>query len=735
MFPFVALAIAGAGGALGVAVKKYREVKDKHDMPWSHGAKQLAKKNQRVESTSLAWTDKGKETVKKLQEGKLAVPSFVRTGFFSDARLEQQLELSSLADTSPNEISEVEQEVNRYLAISSISLALASAGTLFYPPLTFLSAVGIAYGSLPILRDAYNSLVQEKKFGIAGLASIAAITLLVGGYYFAASLGYTLYFLSEKLLIRTQDHSKKGMISIFFEQPRFVWVRKDGIELELPFEELKVDDIVVVNAGELIPIDGTITTGYASIDQRMLTGESQPAEKGVGDAVFASTIMLSGKIQIQVEKAGQDTVAAQIGHILNNTLDFKSSVELKGQEIADKSALPTVALALLALPVAGKVAALTILNACAGETIRLVAPIGLLNFLQMASDQGILIKDGRALELLNDVDTVVFDKTGTLTEEQPHVGAIHTCHGINENELLTLAAAAEYKQTHPIARAIQQEALQRELDLPKIEDATYEIGYGLNVVIEQKVVLVGSKRFMLMSEVAIPPEIDAIQQQCNEHGYSLVYVALDGQLAGAIELHATIRPEAKGIISELRQRGLEIYIISGDHEKPTKKLAQELDIEHYFAETLPENKAKLIEQLQNSGKAVCFVGDGINDSIALKTANVSVSLRGASTIATDTAQVILMDGNLKSLMNLFDIATDMQQNMKGNLAATIIPSVVTIGGAFFLHFGVLSAIWLYNVGLLAGVANAMRPMITYKRDTQNKVLGKSETAEPAIDQA
>ena len=280
----------------------------------------------------------------------------------------------------------------------------------------------------------------------------------------------------------------------------------------------------------------------------------------------------------------------------------------------------------------------------------MAGPISVLNFLQMTSQEGILIKDGRALELLSEVDTIVFDKTGTLTEEQPHVGAIYTCHSINENELLTYAAAAEYKQTHPIARAIQQEALNRELRLPEIEKTTYEIGYGLKVRLNEKVVLVGSKRFMEMSEITIPSEINAIQQQCNEHGYSLVYVALDGQLAGAIELHATIRPEAKHIISELRQRGFEIYIISGDHEKPTKKLAQEVGIEHYFAETLHENKATLIEALQKEGKAVCFVGDGINDSIALKKANVSVSLRGASTIATDTAQIVLMNENLTQLV-------------------------------------------------------------------------------------
>lgn len=181
MLQLAALAMAGAGGALAVAVKRYRETKEKRETPWKHYVKQSAKRNKRKESLSFGWPSKGKEALKKLQEGKLAL-------FFSDTRLEQQLELSSLADTSSNEVSEVEQEVNRYLAVSSVSLALASAGMLFYPPLTFLSVLGIAYGSLPILRDAYDSLVEEKKFGIAGLASIAAITLLLTGYYFAASL-------------------------------------------------------------------------------------------------------------------------------------------------------------------------------------------------------------------------------------------------------------------------------------------------------------------------------------------------------------------------------------------------------------------------------------------------------------------------------------------------------------------------------------------------------------------
>jgi len=269
----------------------------------------------------------------------------------------------------------------------------------------------------------------------------------------------------------------------------------------------------------------------------------------------------------------------------------------------------------------------------------------------MASEQSILIKDGRALELLSQVDTVVFDKTGTLTQEQPHVGKIYTLQDYQENDLLKYAAAAEYKQKHPVAKAIIQAAHERELNLPEIDEAKYEIGYGIKVTISNQLIRVGSVRFMEMEEIAIPKKIRKILSSCHEFGYSLVMVAIDNQLAGAIELHATIRPEAKSIIKGLRQRNMSLYIISGDNEKPTQRLAEELGIDNYFADTLPENKATLIQQLIDAGKVVCFVGDGINDSIALKKAHVSISLKGASTVATDTAQIVLMDASLKTSLS------------------------------------------------------------------------------------
>ncbi len=210
----------------------------------------------------------------------------------------------------------------------------------------------------------------------------------------------------------------------------------------------------------------------------------------------------------------------------------------------------------------------------------------------------------------------------------------------------------------------------------------------------------------------MPPALRQRQAKCHSQGYSLVFVAIDREVAGAIELHATLRPEVKTVIRDLRQRHVkEMYIISGDHEAPTKQLAAELGIDHYFAETLPEDKATLIQQLQQEGKSVCYVGDGINDAIALKEARVSVSLRGASTVATDTADVILMDQSLSQLCYLFDLAQAYAIHMKGLVRVVLIPSMINLVGALFFHLGLLPSVMILVLGMAASMTKAMWPLI------------------------
>jgi len=257
---------------------------------------------------------------------------------------------------------QADQEINHYLTVSTTSLVLTTIGALVYSPLTLVSIPLLIYASGYIFNRAYEAVTIEHKISANLIDSILVIGLMTTGYYFATALLYTFYYYSRKLLHKTEDHSRKHLINIFGKQPRSVWIISDGVELEIPFNQLKINDIVVINIGETIPIDGVIHSGVANIDQHILTGESQPIEKGIGKTVFAGTVVLEGQIQIQVEKTGKETTAAQIGKILDKTADFKASMQSYGERIIDKGALPTLVVSAVTLPILGTMSALATLN-------------------------------------------------------------------------------------------------------------------------------------------------------------------------------------------------------------------------------------------------------------------------------------------------------------------------------------------------------------------------------------
>jgi Cu2+-exporting ATPase len=622
-----------------------------------------------------------------------------------------QVDSSALAEV---ETSNDERVLNRNIMLSAALMGLTAIGSLGYPLLTLISVPGLIYLTISDIQSTYRAFLERRNRATALVESILAIGILVFRYFFLDALYLFSLFLNNHLLNKTKNNFKLSVVNIFGEQPQFVQVLQDNSEVRIPFDALQVGQTVLVHAGELIPIDGTITDGMASIDQHILTGEAQPAEKGVGDSVFASTTVLAGRICVQVNEMGSETIAAKIAELLSRTADHKMFLQLQGEVIAERGAQLTLALGAVTWPLFGSMSTLAVLSCFFGYDMKLAGPLSVLNYLHIASKSGVLVKDGRALESLKEVDTVVFDKTGTLTLGQLHVAAIHSCRCLTDNELLGYAATAEYKQTHPIALAILHEAERRQLTLQPVHRTSIEVGYGLSVKIENQLIRVGSNRFMAAEGLVIPVEQQEVQAQCHENGYSLVYVAINNQVEGAIELHATIRSEAKEVIRTLQELNLNVYIISGDNEKPTQQLADELGIEQYFAEILPKNKADIIDQLQQEGRVVCFVGDGINDAIALKQANVSVSLRGASTIATDTAQIILMDESLARLLFLFEQAKELDTNMRNSLVVSIVPGVFCLGGIYFLHFGFLTASLLGYCGVMGCVMNAMWPRIKYE---------------------
>jgi Cu2+-exporting ATPase len=335
----------------------------------------------------------------------------------------------------------------------------------------------------------------------------------------------------------------------------------------------------------------------------------------------------------------------------------------------------------------------------------------MLSTLALCAQKGILVKDGRALDLLCEVDTVLFDKTGTLTRERPEIGRIIAANGFNALQILRFAAAAERRFHHPIALAILQKAREEGLRLPSNDAAQYQVGYGISVRINGRRVRVGSRRFMEMEGVPLTREIKAALDEAHREGHTMVMVAVDDQLGGALELRASLRPEVREIVQGLRQRGIEhIAIISGDHEAPTRKLADELGMDRYFAQVLPADKADYVEKLQREGRKVCFVGDGINDAIALKKANVSISLRGATSIATDTAHVVFMEQGIGKLCELRDIARDLERNVRNSWIMILVPNIACIVGVFTLGFGIGTSVVTNNVAALGALANGLWPM-------------------------
>ena len=596
-------------------------------------------------------------------------------------------------------------------ALCTLSVPLAASAQFFAPPLLPIAAGLFLYTSVHTFKEAYSVLFKERRLGVDVLDAIVVVSCLSTGQIFAGSVLCWCLSFGRTLVKLTQDNSKKMLMSVFGKQPRFVWLCRNGVEEEVPLDIVQQGDVIVINTGEAVPVDGIVKEGIAMIDQHALTGESTPSEKVIGDRVFASTLLVAGKIFVTVEKAGSDTTSAKIAEILNDTASYKLESQNKGEKLADRAVIPTLAIGAVALSVLGPNGATAVLNSDFGTGIRMAAPLAMLSSLTLCAQQGILVKDGRAMDLMTEIDTVLFDKTGTLTREVPEVGRIIACSDLSPDQILTYAAAAENRFAHPIAKAILERFATLRRPLPKTDDSKYNVGFGITVELEGRKVRVGSARFMKMEGIAIPGDVQTVLDEAHNEGFSLVMVGVDDKLGGAIELRASHRPEAQTIVTGLRKRGINhLAIISGDHEGPTRKLAESLGMDEYFAGVLPGDKADYVERLQKKGRKVCFVGDGINDSIALKKANVSVSLRGATSIATDTAQVVFMEESLAKLCDFVDISRKLDRNVKSSWGMIILPNALCIAGAFTMGFGVLASVFTNNVAAIGALANGLMPL-------------------------
>ncbi len=643
---------------------------------------------------------------------------------FGQTRHQHVQEFSS---TELRKLSEGERSANLCMGVGGGALISSLIGHLVFTPFMSVAVLlGMGFTST-FYYIAYLEWKRTRRLGSIHLACIYDTSLWLSGFATIASIGLFLIGIGLKAKAVSEDHAHKHLNEIFQLQPDRVWVRVDGVELEIPFEKLAIGDTLVLQSGQVIPVDGKVITGAAMVDQHVLTGEARPIDITVDDQVFASTLVISGSIDVQVEQTGAETTAGCLGAILEKTAKYNASTTLKVIEASDRYAWPTLALSALSLPFIGPARAVSIIGANFTFNTYITGSLAVLNFLNTASENAVLIKDFKALENLNDIDLIIFDKTGTLTVEQPTVECVHQYDDYSEAQVLAFAAATEARQNHPIASAILAAAEAAELAIPAIEDTHYALGLGLKVKLtaENKTLRVGSARFLEQENIELPAQFAHLSQACYAEGHSLVMVVLDNLCIGGIELRPSIRPETHQIIQRLKQQNLELCIISGDQAAPTRKLAEELGIDRYFANVLPEGKAELVERFQQEGHHVCFIGDGINDAIAMHKAEVSISLRGATTAATDAAQIILMDGSLSKLPELFGLAQKFERRLAQNLSFTSGSSVLVLAGIFLGGFSFVATEILGIVSLIGGFVISMKPVQHFLTDNKEpKAPGK-----------
>lgn len=592
-------------------------------------------------------------------------------------------------------------QAKTWIAIGST--VAAGAGELVYPPLSLASVLGIVYIGKDIAEGAAIELRTRRRLSVDALALIITGACLAEGLLFACSLNLTFGVIARRFTARARRRSEGDILSAFELDDRRVRVLRDGAELRLPIAAVVVGDLVRVHAGETIPIDGVVESGSASIDQRVLTGEALPVERGPGEPVLAMTMVLAGTVQIRVLRAGPDTVVAEVARVLRSTMDQKTAMQIRAEDLGNRTVLPSLLLSAGLWPALGPSGALAVIQSHPKYKPIIASHLALLTAYDALVERGVLVKDACGLEALAEVDTVVFDKTGTLTLGDLRVVDVHPA-GASAADLLHWAASLELNQSHPIARAIVAHAHARGLEPSAPADGEVVLGFGLGGVVDGRRVAVGSARFMARCAIDVPEALAARAQRSAEDGDAFVLVAADGRCVGGIALQATVRPEAQAVVRALRgTHGKRVHIISGDHAGPTRRLAAELEVDGFDAEVLPEGKARIVEAMRAEGRRVCFVGDGINDAAALAAADVSISLEGASTIARDAATVILLDPHLDRLPYLFERAAYERDRARWTLGLVTAPHAVGFVGAIGFGLGFIEAVVLNQVGLALGL--------------------------------
>lgn len=518
-------------------------------------------------------------------------------------------------------------------------------------------------------------------------------------YYETAVVIITLILLGRWLEARARGQTSAAIRILMGLRPKTARVIRNFRATDVPIVEVKVGELVVVRPGEKVPVDGRIVEGESTLDVSMLTGESLPVSKSVGEEVFGATLNKTGSFTMLATGVGKDTVLAQIIRLVQEAQGSKAPIQRLADYIASIFVPTVLGIALftfgvwllfgpspaLLFALLNAVAVLIIACPCA---LGLATPTAIMVGTGKGATLGVLFKNGASLETAHKVQTIVLDKTGTLTQGKPRVTDVMVQPGFTEAEILSYAAAAERGSEHPLGEAIYEAAQTQSLALDTTHTFAAVPGQGIRTTVGTRTVLVGNAQLLQEAGVSCD-QLTAMADALAQAGKTPVYVAVHGQAAGLIAVADTIKPHAKAAVAALQELGLEVFMMTGDHQRTAAAIAQQLGIAHVLAEVLPEAKAQHVKRLQAAGKVVAMVGDGINDAPALAQADIGIALGTGTDVAMEAADITLIGGDIRGVVTALHLSRRTMRTIKQNLFWAFVYNVLGIP----LAAGILYPLW------------------------------------------
>jgi heavy metal translocating P-type ATPase len=590
--------------------------------------------------------------------------------------------------------------------VGFVAIAAAAVWFHLWEPFARVSVIGLAatlVGGYPIFKEAAENAF-ERKMTMELSMTIALLAALVIGEFFTALI-ITLFVLGAEILEgMTVRRGRRAIGDLLNFLPRAATVRRGGEIREARADELRIGDLVLVNPGSRIPVDGTVAGGHSFVDQAPITGESMPVEKLAGAWVYAGAINQSGALEVRAERLGRDTSFGKIVEAVERAERSRAPI----QKLADRLAgylvyfaLGAAALTfLITRDVRSTISVVIVAGACG---IAAGTPLAILGGIGRAARQGAIIKGGRYLETLARVDTVIFDKTGTLTLGTPEVQEVLPVAGISERTLLEAAATAERRSEHPLAKAILAIAESRAVSVVEPQDFAYTPGRGITARVDGDEIVAGTRALLGERQVATPDDASD-----DGSGRSAVLVARGGRYLGAIRVADTVRPEAKAAVAGLKAIGIRTMLLTGDARNVAEVVAAELGVDEFAAELLPEAKLERVKSLVERGRVTAMVGDGINDAPALMQANVGVAMGSGTDVARESASVVLLGNDLLKFVETVRLARRTRRTILQNFAGTIAVDGVGIGLAAMGLLNPLLAAFIHVASELAFILNSAR---------------------------